>query len=644
MHARLGVLPGGFVGVDVFFVISGYLIASIILDEIRNGTFNLASFYERRIRRIFPALFVVMLATLAAGASLLMPEEFIALGRSAVATIAFYSNLYFAARVDYFAPAAETQPLLHTWSLGVEEQFYLVAPFLLVFLARRSAKFTRCTMLILFSASLALATYGVFKDAGWAFYSPATRAFELLCGVAVAMGLTRAPQTVAYREIGALIGLGLILWAILMFDDGTPFPGLTALVPTVGTALVIQCGIGHATMTSRLLSLPPMVWTGKISYSLYLWHWPLLVYSTYYFGPDTPPWHRLAVLAAAVALATITYFAVEQPARRNKTLLTRRTVFAAGAAAMLTIVSVGRSIVTNEGYPQRLPTNVQALVVDTQVEVDDGDLCGPDDVGKARREAGECIVGDTAAKAPSFILWGDSHSLAVSPLVAQLAKEANVKGYHVGRGGCPPLFGLENFGQPFDICRAAPKAVERIANDPAIRDVILAARWGFYTEAERMPHETGAQTRPFAPGDPAKNREIFTRVLIETVERLTANGKRVTIIGPVPEQLINVPSELFRRAMRGEAAEISISRTAFEQRQRALFEAFREVRRLKGVRIFLPHERLCDAVRCSGLDANGKALYVDDDHLSRVGVGAIAPVLSELFASDTHEAAGRPPT
>ncbi|HEY8581046.1 MAG TPA: acyltransferase, partial [Beijerinckiaceae bacterium] len=305
-HARLGVLPGGFVGVDVFFVISGYLIASIILKEEAEGRFSLARFYERRIRRIFPALFVVVAASAALGALVLTPIDYVAFGRSAVAALAFYSNIYFNRQAGYFAPDAETQPLLHTWSLGVEEQFYVVAPFVLLALQRRAGRWRGPIFAALFAASLGVSAWGVEREAQWAFYLPHARAFELMCGVALAMGLVPAVRDRNMREALAALGMALILGPILLFSAATPFPGFAALAPALGTALLIHTSTpDDRTQIGAVLARRPMVFVGKISYSFYLWHWPLLAFGEYHWGAALTAPGRAALLVGAAGLAAL---------------------------------------------------------------------------------------------------------------------------------------------------------------------------------------------------------------------------------------------------------------------------------------------------------------------------------------------------
>lgn len=625
-HAKLGLFPGGFVGVDVFFVISGYLIASIILKEEEKDSFSFARFYERRIRRIFPALFVVILFCAGAGALLLTPNDYLAFGRSAFAAMAFWSNFYFTRQGGYFAPAAETQPLLHTWSLGVEEQFYLLAPFVLLLLSRSLKRWRAQIFWALFAASLGVSAWGVHTEARWAFFLPHSRAFELMCGVALAMGL--APRvTKRANEALAALGLGMIAFAVVFYSAATPFPGFAALLPAVGAALLIHSSTDTSqTIVARALSLRPAIFIGKISYSLYLWHWPLLAFAEYEYGHDLQAWHRALLLIAAVAFSTLSYHFVEQPARRSGPPLTRRIVFAGGAAAIILTAAMSQIIVKGRGLPGRLDPEIAALARETPTRVVHGGVCGFGAEGQRNRGRGECFIGDTGAASARFALWGDSHAAAISPMIAKLAADAGAKGYNVGRGGCPPLFGLENEGAVFRRCLAEPREAERILADPDLEEIILIGRWGLYAEGVASLNEAGTRPRRFVTGDDGANRAAFARVLAATVEKIRAADKRVVIVGPVPEFELNVPAAFIKAAMRGERGDIVMPREDFDRRQRGVLPVLAKLAQTDGVRVVYPHLQLCDAKACRATAA-GKALYVDDDHLSPAGAIAIEQTL-----------------
>ena len=315
-HAGLGV-SGGFIGVDVFFVISGFLITSLIIKDLEAGKFTLANFWERRARRIIPAAVVLVFVVLAAGWFLLLPSDYAALGKSAAWHAAFAANIYFWRNTNYFASAAEEQPLLHTWSLAVEEQFYLIVPLLLLALFRfpyfRSRGLLLALFLIGFAFSLALSIVVVPRMPAVAFYLLPTRAWELLAGSIIAI-LPAASLSRIWREILCGIALITIVVPCFIYTKETPFPGLAALPPCLGTALFIwasgpaSTSIQNSTFNiQNLLAARPVVFIGLISYSLYLWHWPLFAFSTYWaLDPLSLP-YRLCLVAASFVLAILSW-------------------------------------------------------------------------------------------------------------------------------------------------------------------------------------------------------------------------------------------------------------------------------------------------------------------------------------------------
>lgn len=350
-HAFPAAIKGGFVGVDIFFVISGFLITSILLNA---QHLDLKDFYRRRILRIFPALSVVLGVCLVGGWALLLSGEFKQLGKHVVAGSAFFANLAFWSEAGYFDAAADTKPLLHLWSLGVEEQFYIAWP-LLLFGARKLRLKPAVLIAVLFCASFAinlhLASVNVTAD----FYSPLSRAWQLLSGAAIAVWFqcrrtsATSAMSALVSETAAAAGLLAILLSVLLFDAHTVFPGLAALLPTLGAAAIIASAPG--TRAADLLSSQPLVWMGKISYPLYLWHWPLLSFAHILYGTSPPPATAAVLMACATILAALTVQFIEKPVRHSTGKLAPRSLM----AAMAVICASGGAVYLADGVPSRHP-------------------------------------------------------------------------------------------------------------------------------------------------------------------------------------------------------------------------------------------------------------------------------------------------
>ena len=354
-HAFPDALPGGFIGVDVFFVISGFLITGLITRELELGRFSLVEFYNRRIRRIFPALIVVLAATLMLGWFWMLPAALVQLGSDSFASAAFLANIALWLQSGYFDVESAKKPLLHLWSLGIEEQFYLFWPLLLMLAARfRMSIMAMAAMLGIASFLLNVALIGSNPIA--TFYLPFTRAFELLTGAVLACGWINVNQSSAASSWRAWIGVALIAVAAVILDSHRAFPGWWAVLPVAGSALLLSAPA--AWVNRVVLASPVMVWIGLISYPLYLWHWPLLVFGGMIkFAPLTLP-ERQLILLASVLLAWATYRFVEIPFRFG--LPSRRKMYSLGAG-MAMIAVAGIAVIWGRGFDFRLPPEIRAM-------------------------------------------------------------------------------------------------------------------------------------------------------------------------------------------------------------------------------------------------------------------------------------------
>jgi peptidoglycan/LPS O-acetylase OafA/YrhL len=627
-HCAPGLLPGGFTGVDIFFVISGFLITSIIAPGLERGDFSLAEFYVRRSKRILPALFTVLAFTLAAGAFLLTPSALAELGKQTTAAAAFVSNIAFWLDTGYFDAAAETKPLLHTWSLGVEEQFYLLWPLALMILAKLNLA-TRVPVLLALAASFALSCVTVAWHQPTAFYLLPTRAWELMAGAVLALNIVRPFASARAREIAGLSGLALIVAGLVVLDASVPFPGASALLPCVGAALVIQAGRGGDNRAARFLSLQPFVFVGLISYSLYLWHWPLLVFGRVTQAGPLTHVQAFSLAAVAVVFATLTWWFVETPFRARGAIRIRWPILARYAALSVLVAAIGWAVYASRGLVDYASPGIVRTEIARRDDNPMGHRClmraATPDVARP-----ECVAGGERF-AKRIALWGDSHADAAMPGIADAAAKLGFATEQLTMAACPPLLGVRVESPDFNggACATFNRDVlAHLESSPDVGTVVLSARWPVYTENARFGEDPGPITYLVDDADAAwssaASRRVFSRALDATVERLRAAGKSVVVLGTVPAMGVNYPECIARRYL-----PLSRERLCDVSEQSFLAQASfadAEVERIAGARgacRFLPRAVLCRDGRCRG-EAEGQILYANDDHLSARGARYLA--------------------
>ncbi|HTH96084.1 MAG TPA: acyltransferase family protein [Stellaceae bacterium] len=471
-HLGLPIFRGGFVGVDVFFVISGFLITSIIDREIREGSFSVLGFYERRVKRIFPALFVMMAVVTVASAIILLPPEFKNFGQSVAATSFFSSNLMFWYQgMDYFDGPADLKPLLHTWSLAVEEQYYIVFPLFLLFV--RSARTRTIALVLTALVSLALSQYYLSTLPASSFYLPQSRAWELLAGALVALRPGWAEVSGKWANWLQPAGLLAILAAMLFYTNNTPFPGLAGLLPVLGASAVVFCGDRISIVNP--LTNPVVIFFGKISYSLYLWHWPLIVLYKYVLMREIGRLDALVIFAGSVALASASYYFVERPTRRRASTAYwggRPALFGAGLAAMLLFTGIGGSVHLTNGMPQRLADYHPPITVkESMPEVPPH--CWISLVSTGQEWGGTaCAVTKGSHLA---MLWGDSFALQYVTGFHDAESLLDSRILLLAKSGCPPLL---DYTQPMEPnCRAFNNLAWQRIGEMKPETVIISARW-----------------------------------------------------------------------------------------------------------------------------------------------------------------------
>jgi peptidoglycan/LPS O-acetylase OafA/YrhL len=632
-HYRVPGFRGGFVGVDVFFVISGYLITSLIQTEMTRGTFSLAHFYERRVRRIFPGLFAMLAVVSAVAYVFFFPVDLVRYAQSLFATALFGANFEFWREAGYFDAFANQKPLLHLWSIAVEEQFYVLFPALLILMRRSAPRLRVAAMGFIFLASFVLSAWGVGAAPVATFYLLPARAWELMLGALLALGAIPAIRSRMTSDVLAALGLILIGVAVFAFTSETPFPGPAALVPCAGAALVIHAGHPERTLTGRMLAARPLVFIGLISYSLYLWHWPVFVFATYVPFHEPAGVQSVALIALSFVLAALSWRFVEQPFRKSRRHLTRRALFPGAAFTAGITAASAVFAASTDGLPERLQPQLQRILA----EQDDHEPRIANCFGMTAADARErrlCTIGAKGV-APSFILWGDSHADAILPAVSQAAARAGRAGLFAGGEACPPLLGVTT---PMPDCRAFNDAVMARAKDAHIREVILESRWAKYAEGTAYGAEPKGRVVVLTDdactaGEIAHdNHDVFARGLLRTVDRLKVLRKEIVIVAAVPEIGWPVPAVLARRALAKDtnAANGEPRLGTYLARQKFVLSTFDRLKQENTARVLYPHRILCATGSCE-VALNGVPLYRDEHHLSVFGSYQLTPLLQQAF-------------
>lgn len=535
-HAGVPAASGGFIGVDIFFVISGYLIGGHIFSELRAGSFSFLRFYQRRAKRILPAFYAVLAFTVVASLLLLSPVENHLFALSALSAALSISNIFFLHFLEgYFHVRADFHPLLMTWSLGVEEQFYAVIPLLMVLLARIRRSLLIPAILAVCVLSFLLAWRQVGIDPTSAFYLLPSRAWELGIGVFLAvLQQTRKPLTISapWTQLLCLTGLALVLAPIFLLNRESPFPGPSALPPVLGTAIVIA--VPASWINRRILSLPPLVFIGRVSYSWYLWHWPLLSYLSIACNDQLPALAAAFAVVASLALAIASYYFIEQPFRNSKR--SPGPMLIRYAAISLTLMVVCGAIWMSAKIPwmpQRFP---EAAKVEQNAELRADVSCVPGQ--------GESILAppcfDATDPRPAVAVWGDSHSMSVAHSLRSIANAQNYGFVQLSLPACLPTTGATTYGFSFRASGSQCMEFNRMAlhlllTDRHIQIVVLAGRWSNFFQPDggdgRLLTDSASQPQKLTPEAASL---LFRESLTASIQKLQAAGKQVVVLEDVP--------------------------------------------------------------------------------------------------------------
>lgn len=595
-HAGVAGVPGGFVGVDVFFVISGYLISKHIFEALGAGQFSFVAFFERRARRIAPAFFAVSLATFIACLVLLFPTRFVEFSESLLWSSLALGNVYFWQQSGYFGQEPAMQPLLHFWSLGVEEQFYFLFPGL-AFLGWRLGRRTLAWLLAAaFLASIIAAELFVRAAPEAVFFLLPFRAWELLLGSLLALPGVKAPHTRAVGAAATALGVAMILTSVALYSENTTFPGVAALLPVAGSGLVIWGG-RVANAASSGLGISPLTYLGRISYSLYLVHWPVLFFSRMLLADMAQPLRTAVVILVSVALADLSYRFVETPPRRQLAFWSRARIFGITFGASAIGVAISLAMIVSDGMSWRLPSDAQAILAysyDRQGEYREGTCFLRRDQDFDAIDAATCLpTADNVA-----LVWGDSHAAHFVPGLQPVLVDRGYKLAQLTASGCPPILAQNPPRRPN--CQAFNDLAFDwiIKNRPAL--VIFSAIWRL---------------------DPASVGQLNRQIT-----ELNRLGIEMVILGPSPVFPEKIPVLLAERRTRGDTGatstgDISASVFDYDNRLRKTFAA-------GPARYISVLDAACPGRICA-LIVGDEPIYWDTEHLTTAGATVLAKALAD---------------
>lgn len=629
-HFKVFPFSGGFIGVDVFFVISGYLITTIIYNDIEKNRFSYLQFYTRRFLRILPAGLLITAITAIAAFFFLFPNELANVGNAIKKLSYFTSNIFFMKKSsDYWDQSSlALQPLLHTWSLSIEEQFYIALP-PLIYISTKILRHLSCKYISINVPLIALSTllfisfilsvYLVKDSPSVGFYSISSRAWELLVGSVLALGLKPLQEnfSIATRNIIGALSLATLLICIFTYDEQMAFPSWNAIVPCLSTALIILAGSssnGHKSCANKLLGAAPLVYVGLISYSLYLWHWPILVItqSVTWKARGMPPMGATLLIISTTLLAYITWKFVERPFRKyGKTKKSQLATIFAGVLSLIAVYFLGQTAV-NIGHhkskiEQPIPHVLSEILISTQTTP--GIKCeGSPDITKILSNGGGCIVGADSSFPPSFALIGDSHARMWTQGIDESAKAHHQKVLISAHSSCIPL--LDQVPPARPSCTEITSAKLAHLENSEIRNIVLS---GYWIDMARTNSEADA----------------LVAAMKKTVEQLQNSKKNVYILLDVPQLPDSRMSMIFALDSQ-DGLSTGPSYASYTKEQGYLNRAITNLATSKNIKTLKPADVMCDESSCLAA-FNGKTFYGDQHHITDEGSVRFNSTFDPLF-------------
>lgn len=647
-HFGIGYFPGGYVGVDVFFVLSGFLISSQIFKDLDADRFSFSEFYFRRIKRLAPVYFVVMLVSSIVAYLVMLPGDFKEFGQSLLASSMYLSNILFYMETGYFDTASHLKPLLHTWSLSVEEQFYIVFPLLAIFLFKLGRKAVLPGIVILSLASLIAAEAYIQKDQSAVFYLYPFRAWEMFLGSLLALRRVPIPQGKLAANGLSILGMTAIVYSAMFYEKSTIFPGLSALLPCLGTVALIVSGYGNGIVNSVLSTRIP-VFIGKLSYSLYLWHWPLFVFYSYYYQEDPAGVSRYVLMLATFVLSYISWKFIETPFRSGKFTFYRGKASVFGSTVVITSFCIvfGLWLHKTNGVESRL-SHEEKSFAKAAVLFEQTGTCLLYDNEKLPGIS-HCAIGNPYSGDEYSILWGDSHAGAYVAPFRHGLKNTNANVLIAWAGGCPPVLGIykkENFASARENsnCQKHSDAViDLIRGDlDKIKTVVIAGRWSYYLNGRGVGRDAHneIEIRDFDDAEYESKddqEKLFLISLERTLKTIAELGVKVFFIEQPPEiedfhaRTLAVKLKTSQKSMNEIHRDLAVVEIdSVNSRQGSVVDLASRLEDERVIEVLYTHKHLCDSSKCSAI-VEGEPVYFDNNHITASSSEITSPMFSKAI-------------
>ena len=641
-HTDIKQFSGGYIGVDIFFVISGYLITCIIKNKINSNEFSLVDFYRKRVIRLFPALFFVYLIILIFGLFVYDPKSFRNLGASIVSSSLFVSNILFYKFTNYFNGSSINHPLIHTWSLSVEEQFYIFFPLFFIITKKLKNSKIKLLILLIFATSLIISILEVKYSLAAAYYLVTSRIWELLFGSIIALNFIPKIQNVIIKNIVSLFSLIAIFYCIIFYNKNTNFPGLNALMPVLGTGFIIHCEINKEQFNVLpFLKNKVLVYIGKISYPLYLWNWPIVSFYKYFKVVPLNFFDKFLIIFSSFLLSILTWKFIEIPFKRilNNIISTKKIII--GSILLISFFSIlGYFVFINNGFPFRLSKKEVTIIENSnseeywefQIKYESDILANNYNFSLLEK-----TINDT----PKYIFLGDSHVRALMPMILKVSQENNINGRIFSMSSTPPLLGFsiqssksENINENL----YNNKLITYISKNKSLKYVFLHARWAAYINGAWLDKNED-QFMPIYYDEVKEhkilsNDEAFKTGLTRTIDTLLKLNKRVIIVSSIPEIIYDVPSAYVKSCRFPKIfniEEIKPTRLEFQERQKEVNAIFNQISNKYKIQVIDLSPLFFDTNNVGIISIGDSLLYRDGNHLSKFGSFYLKDKFENLF-------------